>query len=268
MFIREAVVSGQFYPSNASKLKALIQSFVSQKEGKIDAKVVISPHAGYVYSGNVAGLLYSSIVIPDTVVLLGPNHTGLGRRFAIMTEGIWETPLGKININSELAKEISSGFEKIEDDVYAHVREHSIEVQLPFLQFFNPEVSIVPICIMDGSYIDLEKLGNAVADAIKSYKGNVLVVVSSDMSHYIPHDEAKKRDAKAIEKIISLDSKGLIDVCQTYDITMCGVYPAAVGICTAKSLGASKGTVIKYSTSGEVSGDYDYVVGYAGIAIS
>lgn len=267
MFIREAVVSGQFYPSNTAKLKALIQSFAHKKEDKLEAKVVISPHAGYIYSGNVAGLLYSSIVIPDTIVLLGPNHTGLGRRFAIMTEGGWETPLGKININNKLAKEISSRFEKIEDDIYAHIREHSIEVQLPFLQFFNPNIDIVPICIMDGTHTDLEKLGNAVADAVKSYKEKVLIVVSSDMSHYISHDEAKKRDAKAIEKIVSLDPEALLDVCRTYDITMCGVYPAAVGIYAAKSLGANGGRVLKYSTSGEVSGDYDYVVGYAGIAI-
>jgi len=267
MFIREAIVSGQFYPSNPSKLKALIQSFVLEKMDKIVAKAVISPHAGYIYSGGVAGYLFSSVKIPDTVVLLGPNHTGIGRRFAIMKEGEWETPLGKVKINTELALSIMSRFDKLENDIYAHLREHSIEVQIPFLQFFNPSISIVPLCIMGGSLADLTRLGIAVADAIKSYNSDVLIVVSSDMSHYIPHEEAKKRDAKAIEKIVELDAEGLLEVCKRYDISMCGVYPAVSGISAAKSLEAKEGTLLKYTTSGEVSGDFDYVVGYAGIAI-
>lgn len=268
MIIREAVVSGQFYPANKAKLSSIINSFVTtEKKDKIYAKAVISPHAGYVYSGSVAGELYSSVHIPNTVVLLGPNHTGLGRRFAIMKEGMWETPLGKVEIASNLAELIYSKFNKLDDDAYAHLREHSIEVQLPFLQFFNPDIKIVPICIMSGHYQELNQLGLAIADAIKLHKKNVLIVVSSDMSHYISHSDALKRDKKAIEKIVMLDGEGLLKVCEEYDITMCGVFPAVCGISAAKSLGARAGRLIRYKTSGEVSGDFDYVVGYAAIVL-
>lgn len=268
MIVRESVVSGQFYPSSRIKLTSLIQSFVNEKKEKIHAKAVLSPHAGYVYSGAVAGELFSSIIIPDTVVLLGPNHTGLGRRFSTMKEGLWETPLGKVNINTELAGLILSKFNKLEDDYYAHLKEHSLEVQLPFLQFFNPNVKIVPISIMRGTYQELNLLGSAIADSIINYSEDVLIVISSDMSHYISHEEASKKDKMAIDKIIALDGEGLIDVCERYDITMCGVFPAVVGLSAVKSLNVKEGKLIKYTTSGEVSGDFDYVVGYAGIILA
>lgn len=267
MFIREPVVSGQFYPANKSKLHSTINSLVIEKKEKFKAKVVVSPHAGYIYSGSVAGLVYSSVIIPETAIILGPNHTGMGKRFAIMKAGEWETPLGRVGINSFLAELIASKFPKLEDDAYAHLREHSIEVQLPFLQFFNAGIKIVPICIMRATINELNLLGETIANAIREYGKEVLIVVSSDMSHYIPHDEAKDKDLKAVEKISNLDGEGLLKICEDLDITMCGLYPAIAGIAAAKSLGAKEGILLKYKTSGEVSGDFELVVGYAGIVI-
>lgn len=268
MQIREPVVSGQFYPSSPSKLSTMIKNFTNFSNTKVSAKVVISPHAGYIYSGSVAGEVFAKVLIPNDIILLGPNHTGLGRRFSIMKECEWRIPLGNIIVNTELAELITKNFEKIEDDSLAHMGEHSLEVQLPFLYFINPKINIVPITIMYGTHEELKLLGKAIAESIKSYKKDVLIVVSSDMSHYISHQEALNRDKKAIEKILNFDSKGLLDVCKRFDITMCGIFPAVVGIEAALSLNAKHANLVKYTTSGEVSGDYNHVVGYAGIIIS
>lgn len=267
MIYRQAAVAGQFYPSNPSKLKNLIESFLNPGLQKKSVKALVAPHAGYVYSGAVAGLVYSSVNIPDNIILLGPNHTGMGRHFSLMTEGTWETPLGDIPINSELANLIYKHCPLIEEDYLAHLREHSLEVQLPFLLEINPNISIVPLAIMSLGYERLKEVGIAIGKVVKEYNKEVLIVISSDMSHYVTHKWALDNDKRAIDMIINLDGKGLLDICRDLDITMCGVAPAVVGIEASKILGSTKGELIKYSTSGEVSGDYDYVVGYAGIII-
>lgn len=267
MIIREPVVAGQFYPSNPTKLKNLVKEFIKTELPQKPAKAIISPHAGYMYSGSVAGFVYSSVVIPDDVILLGPNHTGMGRFFSLMDEGIWRTPLGDININSNLANILVKNSNLIERDYIAHLREHSLEVQLPFLKEINPNISIVPISIMNTKYEKLKEVGISIGRSIIEYGKEVLIVISSDMSHYVSHNWAVNNDKRAIERIEELDSKGLYDVCIDLDITMCGLSPAVVGIEASKILGATKGELIKYSTSGEITGDYDYVVGYAGIII-
>lgn len=267
MLIRDPVVAGQFYPSNPNKLKGLVKDFLKSDIQKKSVKAIISPHAGYIYSGSVAGLVYSSVNIPDNIVLLGPNHTGIGRFFSIMNEGIWLTPIGDIPVNSNLANLIIKSNNSIEIDYLAHLREHSLEVQLPFLKEINPNVSIVPISIMNTKYEKLKEVGTSIGKAIKEYDKEVLIVISSDMSHYVSHNWAVDNDKRAIERIEELDSEGLYNVCIDLDITMCGLSPAVVGIEASRILGATKGQLIKYSTSGEVTGDYDYVVGYAGILI-
>lgn len=267
MIVREPAVMGQFYPSNPKKLKEIVKSYIDYNKPKKSVKALISPHAGYIYSGNTAGAVYSSVNIPNDIVILGPNHTGMGRYFSIMDEGEWLTPIGKVKINRDLADIIKKSSEYIESDYLAHLREHSLEVQLPFLLEINPDITIVPIVIMNVGYEKLKTVGNSLGEAIKNYRKDVLIVISSDMSHYVSHEWALKNDKKAIEKIEALDSKGLYDVCISLDITMCGLAPAVVGIEASKVLGAEKGELIKYSTSGEVSGDYDYVVGYAGVII-
>ncbi len=267
MITREPAVSGQFYPSNPEKLRQIVNSYIKKNLTKISAIAVIAPHAGYIYSGSVAGHVYSSVNIPDDIILLGPNHTGMGRQFSIMDEGLWEIPLGDIPINRELAELIKNKNSSIQSDYLAHMREHSLEVQLPFLFEINPEISIVPLTIMSGAYDKLKEVGISIGEAVRDYKKQVLIVISSDMSHYVSHDWAMKNDRRAIEKILDLNSKELLDTCRDYEITMCGLYPAICGIEAAKVLGAKKAELIKYATSGEVSGEFDYVVGYAGIII-
>ncbi|MCX7990463.1 MAG: AmmeMemoRadiSam system protein B [Proteobacteria bacterium] len=267
MIVRQTVVAGQFYPSNPVKLKNMLKEFIKKDLPKKSVKALIAPHAGYVYSGSVAGIVYSSVNIPDDIILLGPNHTGMGRFFSIMTEGIWETPFMDVPINNKLANLIIKSNGLIEDDYLAHLKEHSLEVQLPFLVEINPNISIVPITIMSSKYEYLREIGLSIGKAIRDYDKEVLIVISSDMSHYVSHDWALKNDKRAIERVLDLDSKGLFDVCRELDITMCGLSPAVVGIEASKTLGATKGELIRYATSGEVSGDYDYVVGYAGLII-
>lgn len=264
--IRKAVVSGTFYPSGKEKLISQLKTFFIQTEEE-KVLALISPHAGYIYSGSVAGAVFSRVVVPDNIILLGPNHTGMGRRFSMMMDGEWETPLGMVKIHKELAKIIKNNAVLVEEDYLAHLEEHSLEVQLPFLLYKNPNIKIVPIAIMHADYNLLKELGIALATSIEEFGEDVLIVISSDMSHYISHEEANKRDSLAIEKILSLDGLGLLEVCYQHDITMCGVYPAIVGIECAKTLGCKSAKLIKYSTSGEVNHDYRRVVGYAGIII-
>lgn len=265
--IREPVVSGLFYPSDKKKLLKNLESFINLSETQEKVKLLISPHAGYIYSGYVAGAVFSKVIVPDNVVILGPNHTGLGRRFAIMSEGEWLTPLGSVKINEELATKIKNNSRLFEEDYLAHLQEHSIEVQLPFLLYKNPQVKIVPICIMNGDYTILKELGILIAKSIMEFGEDVLIVVSSDMSHYLPQDEAVRRDKMAIERILNLDTIGLLQTCMKFNITMCGIYPSVIGIEAVKTLGAKEATLVKYATSGDINKDYKKVVGYSGITI-
>lgn len=265
--IREPVVSGIFYPSDKKKLLKDLDSFINLSETQEMVKMVISPHAGYIYSGHVAGAVFSRILVPDNVIILGPNHTGLGRRFAIMSQGEWLTPLGSVKINEQLGNLIKNKSKLFEEDYLAHLQEHSIEVQLPFLLYRNPYVKIVPICIMHGDYTVLKELGILLAESIMEFGEDVLIVVSSDMSHYLSQDETVRRDSMAVEKILNLDAIGLLDTCMKFNITMCGIYPTVIGIEAVKTLGAKTAILIKYATSGDINKDYRKVVGYSGIVI-
>lgn len=235
---------------------------------KADAICVVSPHAGYEYSGPVAGAVFSSVRLPDKFILLGPSHRHVQTRFAIVQKGVWETPLGDVPIDSPLASAISSQTSLVSEDETAHAREHSLEVQLPFIQFFKKDIGIVPISISPyASFEDLKELGESIARAIRETEDKVLIVSSTDMSHYVHQEEAREKDFYAIDKILQLDAQGLYDVVQAESISMCGYQPTASGIVAALCLGAKKGELIKYRTSGDVTGDYREVVGYAGIRI-
>lgn len=264
---RMPVVSGSFYPSDKNKLQKMLDSFCLHVPDEKKVISLISPHAGYIYSGHVAGSVFSNVKVPDNVILLGPNHTGMGKRFSIMDEGIWVTPLGNVPINKTLAESILQNTSLLEIDTLSHLEEHSLEVQLPFLIYKNPKVSIVPIALMHGDLLRLKSIGLAIAESIKNCNEDVMIVISSDMSHYVSHEEAKKLDSLAIEKILNLDSQGLIEVCSFYNITMCGLYPAVAGIEASIALGAKNVELIKYATSGDINKDYRRVVGYAGIII-
>jgi len=265
---RKAAVAGSFYPASAAELRRTISRMILPKEHKEKAVAAISPHAGYVYSGPVAGALFSVIEIPDLVVLLAPSHRPIRPTFALMAEGEWETPLGALPIATDLAGRILASSKYVRDDPAAHLQEHSLEVQLPFLQFFRPEFSIVPISISYlATFEQLEDLGLAVARAIRESRREALLIASTDMSHYISQEAAREKDFLAIQKVLDLDPKGLFDVVRREDISMCGFQPTSSVLVAAKDLGAKKAELIKYATSGDQTGDYREVVGYAGIRI-
>jgi len=265
--IREAIVAGKFYPDSPAKLKEMIADMVDKKAARQDAIGLVSPHAGYIYSGAVSGAVISRIKLKDTFIIMGPNHTGMGKSFSIMTQGAWKTPLGDVVIDSELAKRILASSKYLEEDSEAHRFEHSIEVQLPFLQYFNPNIKLVPIVL---SYADIavyREIGQAIAVAIKDSKRKAVIIASSDMTHYEPHNSACEKDSRAIEAILELDEAKLVKCVKEFNISMCGYAPVVSLITAAKELGAGKVELIKYQTSGDASGDYSSVVGYAGIII-
>lgn len=265
--LRKPAVAGQFYPGSAQQLEKAVKGYLIDAP-KEKAVAAISPHAGYIYSGHVAGALYSSIEIPDSIILIGPNHTGLGDSASIMTDGQWETPLGVMNINKTLAGMLIESSAVFSVDIAAHEREHSLEVQLPFIYTLNKMASFVPVTVMRAGFSEVLEMGLAIAKVIAAYGKQTLILVSSDMNHYESDKQTRKKDELAIDKALSLDAKGLLEVTAQKEITMCGVIPAAIAIVAAKELGAKKARLVKYATSGETSGDYGHVVGYAGIVIS
>lgn len=265
--IREAVVAGQFYPGTAQGLSEQIESMVDKKARQEKAIGVVAPHAGYVYSGFVAGCVYSSINITDTVVILGPNHTGVGAGFSLFKKGKWRTPLGEVEIDTALAEEILESSKLVREDEAAHSDEHSLEVQLPFMQYFRKDFKIVPMVLSPAEVDQYEELAQAIVSAIKKSNRDVLIIASSDMTHYESHQSAKDKDSLAIDAILSLDEKELLKRVKEHNISMCGYVPVTVMLIAAKALGAKSARLLKYQTSGEASGDYNAVVGYAGVIV-
>ena len=268
--VRKPVVAGQFYPAATKELKAMIASLVDKTAQKKDCFGCILPHAGYIYSGKVAASTISGVKIKDTVVLLGPNHTGSGATFSIMPEGIWQTPLGDVEINRQLADLFLGKSRNLEANSLAHLNEHSLEVELPILQYFRNDFKIVPIAIMTDDLSKLDAVARELAAVVieNDLKGSVMFIASSDLTHYAPQKEAEIKDALAIRAILELDEQKLKTVVQAAKISMCGFAPIAILIKAVKLLGAKSAQLIKYQTSGDVSGDKSSVVGYAGITIS
>jgi len=267
--VRKPAVAGSFYPGKAGELRRMIESLVEPKAPKEKALAVISPHAGFIYSGPVAGAVFSSVDLPDTVLILGPGHRTISPLFATMSRGDWETPLGRLPIDADLSEGIMSRCALVEEDEGAHSQEHSLEVQLPFIQYFKGSFTFVPVCISyRASYSQIEALGHAVSGAISALGREVLVVASTDMSHYVSREEAERKDFLAIRKIIDLDAAGLYRTVEKENISMCGYKPAAAAVVAGLDLGASKAVLIKYQTSGDRTGDFSQVVGYAGLRIT
>jgi len=266
---RMPVVAGQFYPASAQGIRKQIESFLDKSAKKTDVIACMLPHAGYMYSGRVAVETVSRINIKDKVILLGPNHTGFGSAFSIMTEGIWETPLGAVKIDSELAAKLLKNSKHLESDTLAHADEHSLEVELPILQYFRPDFEIVPIAFMTDDVEALKKTGAEIAGVLKEQqiKDSVMMVASSDMTHYESSESARQKDNEAIEAIINLDADRLVQRIRQLNISMCGYAPVIAMITAAKILGATAAKLVKYQTSGDVTGDNDSVVGYAGMII-
>jgi AmmeMemoRadiSam system protein B len=267
--VREPAVAGQFYPAEARELNSQIKKYLDLKSLKQDAIACIMPHAGFMYSGPVAGSVVSRINVPGHVVLLGPNHTGEGTPFSLVSSGCWKTPLGEVNIDSQLAEEILSASPYLQEDSSAHLHEHSLEVELPFLQYLRQDFQIVPICVASSDLQALKSVGLAVASAVDKLKlrESTLIVASSDMTHYQPQKEAEEKDKLAIEAILELNPAKLLEKVSKFNISMCGFAPVIAMLYAAIALGAKKAELVKYQTSGDVTQDFSSVVGYAGMII-
>jgi MEMO1 family protein len=273
--IRQPAVAGRFYPGNAQLLRAEVETFTTARaaagqdatEPKITAIGCIVPHAGYVYSGAVAGAVYRRLKLPRRSVILCPNHTGKGEPLAIMSEGGWHTPLGDVTIDTELAESLKASFPLLSEDQEAHRYEHALEVQLPFLQVLKPGIQFVPITVGTSNFEVLSALGKVIATALAKLPEPTLVIASSDMNHYESDEVTRIKDHRAIDQILALDPRGLYDTVRERDISMCGYGPATIMLTAARQLGATQAELIRYATSGDVSGDRDMVVGYAGIAV-
>ena len=274
--VRAPVVAGSFYDLEPSKLKKQIEACFNHKIGPRGMKkerlvAAVVPHAGYMYSGPVAAWVYSRIENANYVIL-GPNHSGVGDEFAIVKEGLWKTPLGGVAIDEEMADRITKLCEIVSYDVIPHQSEHSIEVQLPFLQYrFGSDFKFVPICILnefaDESFLErCTVVGEGIAKAIKAAKKRWIIIASSDFSHYVPQDVAHKVDGALIRSIKKLDAKKFFSDISSKNASVCGYGAIATAMIAARALGAKKGVLLKYATSGDITGEFSAVVGYASLA--
>lgn len=278
MKVRRPAYAGTFYEGTSQSLKSQIEECFRHElgpkalpkvaDGKLKHSVgLISPHAGYMYSGPVAAHGYYDLALdgkPDLVVVCGPNHTGMGSALAIMREGVWSTPLGDVEIDTQIADAIRQRSSVIDVDDSAHAREHSIEVQLPWLQYlYGSGFKFVPICFLMQDLQSSREVGVAVGKALKDK--NALIIASTDMTHYEPQKVAEKKDKAIIEEATKLDEERLYRNVEALQVSMCGYGPAIAAITAAKELGAKKGSLLCYKTSGDVVGDYSAVVGYASV---
>ncbi len=265
--IRKNAVAGQFYPHNPNKLKIMIESFIEKETSKIDAKGIIMPHAGYIYSGKVATVTVEKIRPKKRVIILGPNHMGTGETFSMFSRGEWEIPSGRIKIDEELAQAILNHSDLIKEDVSAHIYEHSIEVELPILHYFFKDFKFLPIVCSLSSLETYRKVAHHIFKTIKNIKDDILIIASSDMTHYEEDYRARKKDSYAIESIVKLNEEELLKRIKEKDISMCGVAPVSILIACCKLLKAKKATVTLYRTSGDITKDTSSVVGYLGAVI-
>jgi len=275
MKARKPAVSGMFYAGTARELEEQIEWCYKHELGpgavpRVNSKglreivAIVVPHAGYYYSGPVAAHAYNELAddgVPDTAVILGPNHTGYGYPVSVWVGAVWNTPFGEVEINEALARRLLG--EVIEADETAHIHEHSIEVQLPWLQHLYESVRIVPIAMLAQ---DIET-ARAVGKAISRSDDNLIVIASSDFTHYEPHNIAMEKDGSVIEAIVNLDEEELYERCERLNCTMCGYGPVASAIVAAKEMEAKRASLLKYATSGDTSGDFSQVVGYGSIVI-
>ncbi len=264
---REPVVRGKFYPAAKESLQGMIGGFLAKNPARTIAKGAIVPHAGYQYSGNVAVNTLAKVMPPKKVIILGPNHSGLGARFGVFPGGRWKTPLGEVSVDEELAGKLTKKSSLLVSDETAHQFEHSIEVIVPLLQYFFKEFTFVPICCQGASLGTYRDLAGQMADVIQREK-DTLIIASSDMTHYEPEAVARQKDRAAIESIVRLDEEELLSKAKKQNITMCGIATVPIMIACAKRLGAHKAEVVLYQTSADASGDSASVVGYLGAIVS
>jgi len=266
---REPVVSGQFYPADAGQLRQMVNDYLAAQVNLTPNKAlgILVPHAGYVYSGAIAGATFAAVEIPDRVILIGPNHHGRGDAAAVYPHGSWVTPLGAVAIDAELAQLIIAANPNFTPDFQAHRYEHSLEVMLPFLQLRNSEVNIVPISLTPQPFSVLEQMAQCLTAVIEDYSEPVLIVASSDMTHYESAQQARQKDLFVLEALLKLDAAQLYQRVKTNRISMCGMCATVLMLLTVNGCGAKTAALIHYGNSGDVSGDMDQVVGYAGVVV-
>ena len=264
---RMPAVAGQFYPDDPRELLRMVQAWTASEGPRRTATGLMAPHAGYIYSGAIAGATFARVTVPQRVVILGPNHHGLGHPAAVYAEGVWRTPLGSVPVDAPFAAALLDSCQELAVDPLAHRLEHSLEVQVPFLQAGNAEVKIVPICLGRLSLEALLAIGAALAGLVAADPAATLIVASSDMTHYEPGDIAREKDRRAIEQFLKLDPQGLLATIRKDRTSMCGVLPATVLVAAARALGSSRTELVRYGNSGDVTGDQRSVVGYAGAII-
>jgi MEMO1 family protein len=271
--LRLPAVAGRFYPSNPNELASVVRRMsaprrdnatASAKE-KISVTACLVPHAGYMYSGAIAGEVLGSIALPKKILILGVRHFPRGESVAILSNGAWRTPLGDAPIDTELAMAFRDACPRLQEDSVAHSQEHSLEVQIPFLQVLAPGFSFVPVALGAVRFEDLVQVGEAVAHVLMTARERVLLLATSDLNHYEDDATTRVKDAKAVEKLMTLDARGLFDVCREEKISMCGLGPAVATITALRAMGVPRGQLVRYATSAPVSGDTSSVVGYAGI---
>lgn len=266
--LRQPAVAGTFYPASPSTLKKTIADCVDSQAVREKAVAVVVPHAGYKYSGRLAGATYSRVDLPRRFIILSPNHTGLGAPGAVWPEGEWQTPLGAAPIDAGLTAALLKGCSALRADEEAHRGEHSLEVQIPFLQQLVGDFTFAAVTLMRGNLDTLKSIGEAIAQIVREADEEILIIASSDMNHYENQKTTEEKDRKAIEQIVALDAMGLFETVRDHRISMCGVIPATIALVASHALGASRATLVGHATSGDVTGDYGSVVGYAGLIIS
>jgi hypothetical protein len=268
--LRLPAVAGRFYPSNPEELTALVREYSrpDPRHAPVPVKACLVPHAGYVYSGHVAGAVLARIALPEKIIVLGVRHYPRGEQAAILSSGAWRTPLGDASVDEELALALREACPLLREDSVAHSGEHSLEVQLPFLQVLAPGFTFVPVALGTVRFESLVSVGEAVARMLENSNGNVLLLTSSDLNHYEDDATTRRKDQKAIDRMLALDARGLYDTCRDEKISMCGLGPAVAMLTALNALGAKKSELVKHATSADVSGDRDQVVGYAGMIFS
>jgi hypothetical protein len=265
--LRPPAVAGRFYPADPAELTAQIRRFVEQAHPGPKKKVrgCLVPHAGYVYSGHVAGAVYATIELPQHVVILGVRHFPRGEPVAILSSGAWRTPLGDATVDATLAERLRAACPLLREDAVAHATEHSLEVQIPFLQILAAGFTFVPVALGTLRFDDLVTVGEAVAEVLRNAKEEILLLTSSDMNHYESDAVTRRKDQHAIDRLLALDARGLFDTCAREDISMCGLAPAVSMLTALRLLGARQAELVRYATSGDLTGDRSEVVGYAGM---
>ena len=268
--LRLPAVAGSFYPSDPLELTTLVRRYAIKAEvtSPERVKACLVPHAGYVYSGHVAGMVLSRIALPKKIVILGVRHFPRGEQAAILSRGAWRTPLGDVEIDESLAKVLHRECGLLREDSVAHSAEHSLEVQLPFLQVLAPSFTFVPVALGTVRFEDLVLVGEGIARALASKSEDVLLLTTSDLNHYEDDATTRVKDGKAIDQLLALNARGLYDTCMREEISMCGLGPAVAMLTALQALGTKNAELIKYATSADVSGDTRAVVGYAGMTFS